>query len=197
MTRKGRYDELGITGVINSYSKKMDKDSLCVVDVGCATGAAMYDCQQLLANRGICLETTGVDQSSKVEKAARKNLDRFIRSNVLCAKIDDGSVDIVICANMLRYNVSPKEKIMVIKKCTGFLKPTGILILDLPDNIQFGCPIKKEELGIYKPTLWRKLMRCILESEKFLGKNLLKEIKVLRKIDAEKFSDQMGNDHVL
>lgn len=190
-TWNGRYDQLGIIGIIDSYSKKIDKKVLRVIDVGCSKGVTMHDCQQLLANRGICLETIGIDQSSKVEKTAIKNLDQFIRSNVLCAQIDDNIADIVICANMLRFKVPPEEKSMVIKKCAGFLKPTGILILDLAGTDQYACDIKNDEMRLYKPTYRRKFCRRILKSKKILTKDMLKDINVLTKTNAEKLSEDI------
>ena len=184
-TWRGRYDELGIPCIIDSYRKRMSVNSLHVIDVGCSRGDAMNDCQQLLETRGVHLDTVGIDQSPNVKTKAEKNLDRFILSDVLHVENNNNTADVVICANMLRWGVLPEEKRLVVKKCASFLKPTGILILASPLPDQFGRRPEKDESDLCKPTIRRKLMRSLLAN--FLI-NLLKEVNILDKSEAEKFS---------
>lgn len=184
MTWRGRYDELGIVCAIDSYRKRIDADSLLVMDVGCSTAVTMNDCKQCLAARGVILNTIGIDQSLKIKEHAETNLDRFILSNVLHVENYDNVADVVICANMLR-GVTPSAKSMVIEKCAKFLKPRGILILASSSTYCFGRHLKKSESRLYNPTLRRKLERCLLTIPLH---NLVKEIKIFNKTDAVKFS---------
>ena len=177
-TWSDRYDELGIPCIIDSYSQQLKLDSLVVIDVGCSSGVALNDCRQLLEARGVTLYTVGIDQSLKVRKDAEKNLNRFILSNVLSVKNCGGVADVVICANMLRYNVTFEEKSLIVGKCARFLKPTGILILASPFPSHFGRHPKKSELCLFDPTPWRKFMRFVLTR---LPSNLLQEVLILRK----------------
>lgn len=187
-TWRGRYDELGIPCIIDTYSKQLGVDSLVVVDVGCSKGATLNDCQRLLTNRGVTLETIGIDQSPKIKIAAEENLDEFLLTDVLSVKNRENIADVVICANMLRNNVSHLEKISILKKCTQFLKPHGILILASPFPDQFGRHPTKNESYLYDPSTRRKVMRCLLA---MFPPNLLNEILILNKIDAEKLSEYM------
>ena len=180
-----RYDELGIPCIIDSYRKRIGVNSLLVIDVGCSKGDAMNDCQRLLKTRGVQLDTVGIDQSPNVKKKAEKNLDRFILSDVLRVENNDNTADVVICANMLRYRVMPEEKRLIVKKCASFLKPPGILILASPFPDQFGRRPEKDESDLCEPTIRRKVMRSLLAN---FGNNLLKEVKILDKSVAERFS---------
>ena len=145
----------------------------------------MNDCQRLLKTRGVQLDTVGIDQSPNVKKKAEKNLDRFILSDVLRVENNDNTADVVICANMLRYRVMPEEKRLIVKKCASFLKPAGILILASPFPDQFGRRPEKDESDLCEPTIRRKVMRSLLAN---FGNNLLKEVKILDKSVAERFS---------
>ena len=184
LTWGGRYDELGIPCIIDSYSKEKSITSLRTIDVGCSKGVAIKNCQRLLVARGVWLDTVGIDQSSKVRKSAEKNLNRFILSNVLHVENCDNTADVVVCANMLRHGVSSVEKSQVVKKCADFLKPAGILILMSPFPNQFGrCP-EKGGLIPYDMAMWRRFMNLLLPTPQYL----LKEIKILSKAEAEGLS---------
>ena len=190
-TWAGRYDELGISCIISSHSDRLGSNSLRVIDVGCSKGAATYDCQQILANRSIKIETIGIDQSPKIRKDAEKNLDQFILSNVLCVENHIGNADVVICANMLRWGVTPLERCQVIKKCAGFLNPTGILIMASPIPKGFGRRPEKGEADICNPTNKRKLLRAALHLGGIPRLDMVNEIRILNKAECSRLAKHM------
>ena len=185
LTWTSRYNELGIPCIICSHSNQLGSNSLRVIDVGCSKGVTMHNCQQILANRGIEIETIGIDQSAKVKKDAENNLDQFISSNVLCVDDHNANADVVICANMLRWGVTPLEKSQVIKKCASFLNPTGILIMASPIPKRFGRRPEKGEADICDPTNRLKFLKVGL---RVLGLDRIKEITILNKAEGDRLS---------
>ena len=131
-TADGRYDDMGITRHILNHSVRTGRGKFDVIDVCCSTGAAIKKCKSLLGKEGITLHTTGIDLSDRVEERARANLDRFMRLEML-EEYDgslDGTADIVVCVNALRFVKGPTRRAMT-ERCAKLLGPGGILVTDV------------------------------------------------------------------
>jgi 2-polyprenyl-3-methyl-5-hydroxy-6-metoxy-1,4-benzoquinol methylase len=123
-----RYDETGIDDRIIEFAKKKNKTSLDILDVGCSNGIAAKCMKSRLKERGLTVTITGIDRSSKMEKEARQNLDRFILGNVLEINANP-EFDIVICSKMALF-VDHKLRAEIISKCAKFLRDDGGLVTD-------------------------------------------------------------------
>ena len=125
-TWKNRYNTFGVTGLIQRFGKT----ELCVMDVGCSKGVAIKHCQKTLQKQGIAIKTIGVDGKEEVWDEAEKNVDRLIRHDA--AEVDgyDGTADVVVCMNAIRF-IHHKDKKDVLKKCVAFLKDDGMLITNV------------------------------------------------------------------
>ena len=126
-----RYDQFGATGYMLIHAKC--KEWITVVDVGCSTGDAINESKKCLARHNIALTTIGIDMSKDVEAKAKANLDRFIPKNVLDVNEHAGEADVVLCMNATRY-VTDDVSGSIIRKCTSFLKPNGVLITGVQDR---------------------------------------------------------------
>ena len=125
-TWKNRYNDFGVTGLI----QRLDKTELCVMDVGCSKGVAVKHCQKTLQKQGIAIKTIGVDGKKEVWDEAEKNIDQLIRHDADEVNGYDGTADVVVCMNAIRF-IRPKDKKDVLKKCVAFLKDDGVLITNV------------------------------------------------------------------
>ena len=136
-----RYDDFGVTGYMLLHAKNME--DTVVIDVGCSKGIAITESKKCLDKRGIRLHTIGIDMSDKAKLAAEaeNNLDEFVNENVLEVDGYAGKADIVVCLNTIRY-VLGDTKSGMIKKCTEFLKPDGVLITNV--DVEYRDMLKLE-----------------------------------------------------
>jgi len=121
----------GITYNIQKYAERNHLETLKVVDVGCSTGVAIHKCAEKLRMKGIMVDKLGVDCAKEVKPNAEENVDRFIHGDVM--KLTDAqyrilsNADVVILSRVLRY-VENKSELK--RRCGGFLKPGGILLIN-------------------------------------------------------------------
>ena len=125
-TWKNRYNDLGVTSLI----QRLVKIELCVMDVGCSRGVTIKHCQKTLQKQGITINTIGVDGKKEVWDEAEKNVDRLIRHDAAEVNGYEGTADVVVCMNAIRF-IHPKDKKDVLKKCVAFLKDDGMLITNV------------------------------------------------------------------
>ena len=125
-TWKNRYNDFGVTGLI----QRLDKTELRVMDVGCSRGVTIKHCQKTLQKQGIAIKTIGVDGKEEVWDEAEKNIDQLIRHDAAEVNGYEGTADVVVCMNAIRF-IHPKDKKDVLKKCVVFLKDDGMLITNV------------------------------------------------------------------
>ena len=147
MTDQYRYDRLGVFGFMCDYARNHSKDKLVVADVGCSSGTAIRECKfNFKEKQAISLSTYGCDISEKAkysfEESKRRDdpygLDEFFHGPVCDMPMKYvGSVDMVICANMVRF-VDGQTRAKVIRDCCRLLKHDGILITDAGRYYRWG-----------------------------------------------------------
>ncbi|WP_374089780.1 class I SAM-dependent methyltransferase [Methylomicrobium lacus] len=105
-----------------------------ILDIGCGDGSISlpllthYQCQQL----------TLLDMSSSMLSLAKKKITedisgrvKFINENFIDTELDPQGYDLILCLGVLAHVDSPAE---VIARIARFLKPGGILILEVTDS---------------------------------------------------------------
>ena len=144
-----------IADLIYKYAKDRRLDAVKVIDVGCSEGIAIKECAEHLSKRGITLNTYGIDPEPAIRSSAEQNVGVLIPVSVMDVTASEydclASSDIVILSRVhLHYNARQDKlacvrsilKILVYlcridcitklelnRKCCGFLKPEGILII--------------------------------------------------------------------
>ena len=98
-----------------------------ILDVACGTG----ELAKLLLEKNPQQQITGVDISESMLKIACKKLEAYsnvslLRASVTSLPFDNGSFDLIICANAFHYFASPQLALAEMKRV---LKPQGELII--------------------------------------------------------------------
>ena len=192
ITWKHRYNEIGITNLI----QRLNKRELLVMDVGCSKGVTIKHCKKTLLKHGITIHTVGVDGQRRVWDEAENNVDQLLRCDAKDVDSYDGAADVVICVNTVRFT-NPEYKKGVLNKCITFLKQDGVLITNVESfaikntNVEFINPnsiiarvflwhhqirmLDKTNAGLYTRNIethrawWFSLIRPILWARDKIG----------------------------
>lgn len=124
-----------------------------ILDLGCGEGYLL----SLIPN---AQDVVGLDISNRALGKAKDYLKSHPQINLLCGDgqilcFKDNSFDIVICSEMIEHVPDPK---LVIKEIHRILKPNGILVVSIPDEMRIKkimrimCYLKLDKLlpGIRK-----------------------------------------------
>jgi len=193
-TYNDRCQLTGIDKMVVDYAQRLQTNKLTIIDVGCSTAIALKTLRNTLKEIGIGSYIIGIDIDKKVKESAEKNVDLFINTDV--TKITDlnNIADIVICSKMALL-VTAFRRYEIIKKCSDFLKKTGILITDIDDYAQ--PKILEEFKDIFKydlPPLWtlKKGLRNFLSEYRFRRHgHFRKRMKQFEKEKATKYAEQI------
>lgn len=103
-----------------------------VLEIGCGTG----DTLSYLRQQGRCDWVGGVELASAAAAEARSKLDLLIEGNVetLALPFEDGSLDVILCLDILEHLVDPWG---TVRKLDKALKPGGLLIASIPNARHF------------------------------------------------------------
>jgi SAM-dependent methyltransferase len=128
--------ELDYKNKLDGYYDGLRKDILPllprnvekVLDVGCGKGATLA----YLKENNYCNIALGVELFPDAAAVAITKVDSLYEVNIETADlpIDEGSVDVILCLDLLEHLVNPEA---VIGKLHKYLKPGGILIASLPN----------------------------------------------------------------
>lgn len=102
-----------------------------VLEIGCGTGNTLA---WLKANKG-CSWVGGVEIFPQAAKEARSKLDALYEGDgeVLDFPIETGSLDAVLCLDILEHMVDPWR---MVRRLDALLKPGGVLIASIP-NVRY------------------------------------------------------------
>jgi O-antigen biosynthesis protein len=103
-------------------------DARTIVDVGCGAGALGASLRQAMPGRKVI----GIELVPTVAEEARKVLDQVIvgDATTLELPIAPGSVDCIICADILEHVIDPTALLTRLK---SLLTPSGCLITSIPN----------------------------------------------------------------
>lgn len=104
-----------------------------MLDVGCSAGSTLC---HLKLNK-IIAEAVGVDFVDMPESDQRNPLiDKFIVANLNEESLDlpNAYFDIILCADVLEHLIDPWSVLEFLK---GFLKPSGLIIISMPNIREF------------------------------------------------------------
>lgn len=100
------------------------------LEIGCGTGATMAVLQQ----RRRLAQAVGVELDPAAASEARKHFDTVLESTVEAADFEaliaPGSLDLVLCLDVLEHLVDPWT---VVRRVSPLLKPGGRLVLSVPN----------------------------------------------------------------
>jgi SAM-dependent methyltransferase len=144
-TNPRRYRSNGVTYHVIDHAQASSKRFLTILDVGCSTGVAVKRLKANLEKLGIRSEVIGVDISKKVMQKAKRNLDRFVCSDIrLLGKEDLPLADVVICSYAAIW-VTANTRYEMVHRCAEQLRDDGLLVtnafpfrrVDLPKPVEF------------------------------------------------------------
>lgn len=99
-----------------------------VLDVGCGEGAT----SGYLRENGHCRWAAGIELSPEAAAQARERLDLVITGNLeeLELPFDDGSLDLILCLDVLEHLVDPWA---VVDRLAKLLRPGGTILASIPN----------------------------------------------------------------
>lgn len=99
-----------------------------VLDLGCGEGAT----SAYLREHGYCRWAAGIELSPQAAAQARKRLDLVIAGNIenLELPFDDGSLDLILCLDVLEHLVDPWT---VVDRMATLLRPGGMILASIPN----------------------------------------------------------------
>jgi 2-polyprenyl-3-methyl-5-hydroxy-6-metoxy-1,4-benzoquinol methylase len=99
-----------------------------ILEIGCGSG----DTLAFLKANGYCHHTIGVELFSAAADIAVDRVDELYRSNIeeMDLAVDPGSVDVILCLDVLEHLVNPHQVIRYLHK---FLSPGGCMIASIPN----------------------------------------------------------------
>lgn len=105
------------------------RDGVRIIDIGCYDGAMLG----VLKKTAKIIDYVGVDTDSLALKEASNKGAKVIKANFESETLpfEDGSFDIVIIAEVLEHLRDPAK---LIEKAKAILKPTGKILISLPNE---------------------------------------------------------------
>jgi 2-polyprenyl-3-methyl-5-hydroxy-6-metoxy-1,4-benzoquinol methylase len=104
-----------------------------IFEVGCGSGNTL----DFLKKTGVCKWAGGIELfKDAAHLAQKKEIDLIIEGNIndYELKIDIGSIDIILCLDVLEHLVDPWS---VMEKLYKYLKPGGVIICSIPNVANF------------------------------------------------------------
>lgn len=146
-----------------------------ILDIGCGSGIWTKKLLDISNS-----EITGIDISETQIKLAKKNIpqiDKFLCKDVMKVEFPSNNFDIIISLFSI-IHLSQDEQLIVFPKIYNWLKPNGLLLINLSPNIDNGS-IDSNWLGtkMYWSSLGEDKYRSIIENLGFeiLEWNILDE----------------------
>ena len=136
-----------------------------VVDCGCGEGYGTA----LLAERSAL--SIGVDRESEVVAYAARKYKASERATFVAASVDaipftDGSIDIVVCFQVLEHLPDPLAFLQEVRR---LLAPGGVLILTTPNLLVTGARPNPHHVHDYTPDDLRTLLERVFDDVELRG----------------------------
>lgn len=105
----------GTRVVVNEVSRltRMSEGLVTLLDVGSGTGDVARAVARTLGNRGLRVRTIGVEQPFILAAIARPETDDVIAGDALALPIQDRSVDVAICSQVLHHFCDRQARILI------------------------------------------------------------------------------------
>lgn len=156
-----------------------------VLDVGCGVGVT----GQYLKNQMQVKEIVGIELNAEAANQARAVLDQVIIGDIQQIELPFGPdyFDCIICADVLEHLFDPWA---VLKKLKTYLKPTGWMLLSVP-NLQHWSMIFKLLAG-----KWDYQLEGILDSThiRFFTRSSLRDMVEQAGLEIETIESAMGQE---
>lgn len=122
----GYYDSVNML-----VAQRISGAGLHILDVGCGNGRLI----EYLKERNDIVQAFGIEGHDEAAGLARQHMDQVWEGNVeqLNVPIEPGSLDYIICADVLEHLVNPMD---VVKRLKPLLKQGGSFIVSMP-NINY------------------------------------------------------------
>lgn len=115
-----------------------------ILDIGCATGEFLLNAQQE-GWRGL-----GIEVSRWAAAEARKKGVEIIGSDLLTARIESHSVDVITLFDVLEHFHDPMS---YLRECQRILKPGGILLIETPNTRSFALRVFRTRSKLLQPDI--------------------------------------------
>ncbi|MFW6285743.1 MAG: class I SAM-dependent methyltransferase [Nanoarchaeota archaeon] len=144
------------------FIKKIKKNNLKVLDIGCGSGNLLQKIKKLNTN----IDITGIDISSEMVKTAQKNNNtkKIYQKNIEKESLNQ-KFDVITLMGVFPYFKNPKK---TIKNIDNMLKPEGYIIFTYNNKISLSYKINRFFKNIASTSMGKHIIEFIRKY--FLGR---------------------------